>query len=103
MRVYDSAYRKTDVTKERTSRILKLREMLSSFRTSFNLVVTVYTKVTFPSSPTSKDLGTRQYLSGDMLALKSNQHQSSCLVGFHNIPEQVVPSQAVKYIYGTLR
>ena len=39
MRVHDSeAYRKTDVTRERISRILELREMLLSFQTGFNLV-----------------------------------------------------------------
>ena len=39
MRVHDShAYRKTDVTKERFSRILELREILTSFKTGFNLV-----------------------------------------------------------------
>ena len=39
MRVHDSqAYRKIDVTRERISRILELREMLLSFQTGFNLV-----------------------------------------------------------------
>ena len=39
MRVYDSqAYRKMDVTRERISRILELREILVSFQTGFNLV-----------------------------------------------------------------
>ena len=39
MRVHDSqAYRKMDVTRERISRILELREMLLSFQTGFNLV-----------------------------------------------------------------
>ena len=39
MRVHDSqAYRKMDVTRERTSRILELREKLLSFQTAFNLV-----------------------------------------------------------------
>ena len=39
MRVHDSqAYRKMDVTKERISRILELREILSSFQIGFNLV-----------------------------------------------------------------
>ena len=32
------AYRKMDVTRERISRILKLREILLSFQTGFNLV-----------------------------------------------------------------
>ena len=39
VRVHDSqAYRKMDVTRERTSRILELREILLSFQTVFNLV-----------------------------------------------------------------
>ena len=39
MRVHDSqAYRKMDVTRERFSRILELREILLSFQTGFNLV-----------------------------------------------------------------
>ena len=39
MRVHDSqAYRKIDVTRERISRILELREMFLSFQTGFNLV-----------------------------------------------------------------
>ena len=39
MRVQDSqAYRKMDVTRECTSRILELREILLSFQTGFNLV-----------------------------------------------------------------
>ena len=39
MRVHDSqAYRKRDVTKERISRILELREILPSFQTGFNLI-----------------------------------------------------------------
>ena len=39
VRVYDShAYRKMDVTKERISRILELREILLSFQTGFILV-----------------------------------------------------------------
>ena len=39
VRVHDSqAYRKTDVTRERISRILELREILLSFQTGFNLV-----------------------------------------------------------------
>ena len=39
MRVHDSqAYRKTDVTRERMTCILELREMLLSFQTGFNLV-----------------------------------------------------------------
>ena len=39
VRVHDSqAYRKMDVTKERISRILELREILLSFQTGFNLV-----------------------------------------------------------------
>ena len=39
VRVHDSlAYRKMDVTKERISRILGLREMLLSFQTGFSLV-----------------------------------------------------------------
>ena len=39
MRVHDSqAYRKMNVTRERISRILELREILLSFQTSFNLV-----------------------------------------------------------------
>ena len=39
MRVHDSqACRKMDVTRERTSRILELREIFLSFQTSFNLV-----------------------------------------------------------------
>ncbi len=38
MRVHDSqAYRKRDVTKERISRILELREILLSFQTVLNL------------------------------------------------------------------
>ena len=37
--VHDSqAYRKMDMTRERISRILELREMLLSFQTGFNLV-----------------------------------------------------------------
>ena len=39
MRVHDSqAYRKMDLTMERISRILELREMLLSFQTGFSLV-----------------------------------------------------------------
>ena len=39
MRVHDSqGYRKVDVTRERISLILELREMLLSFQTGFNLV-----------------------------------------------------------------
>ena len=39
VRVHDSqAYRKMDVTREHMSHILKLREILSSFQTGFNLV-----------------------------------------------------------------
>ena len=39
MRVHDShAYRKMDVTRERISRILELREILLSFQTSFYFV-----------------------------------------------------------------
>ena len=39
MGVHDSpAYRKVDVTRERISRILELREILLSFKTGFNLV-----------------------------------------------------------------
>ena len=39
MRVHDSqAYRKVDVTRERVSRILELREILLSFQTGFSLV-----------------------------------------------------------------
>ena len=39
MRVHDSqAYRKMDVTKERISRILELREILLSIQTGFNFV-----------------------------------------------------------------
>ena len=39
MRVYDSqAYRKIDVTRERISRILELREILLSIQTGFSLV-----------------------------------------------------------------
>ena len=39
VRVHDSqAYRKMDVTRERISRILELREILLSFQTGFNLV-----------------------------------------------------------------
>ena len=39
MRVHDSqAYRKMDVTGERISRILELREMLLSFQTGFHFV-----------------------------------------------------------------
>ena len=39
VRVHDSqAYRKRDVTRERISRILELREILLSFQTGFNLV-----------------------------------------------------------------
>ena len=39
VRVHDSqAYRKMDVTRERISRILKLREILLSFKTGFSLV-----------------------------------------------------------------
>ena len=37
VRVYDSqAYRKMDITRERMSRILELREMLLSFQAGFN-------------------------------------------------------------------
>ena len=40
MRVHDSqAYRKMDVTTERIIRILELREILMSFQTGFNLIV----------------------------------------------------------------
>ena len=39
MRVHDSqAYRKMDLTRERISRILELREILSSIQTGFGLV-----------------------------------------------------------------
>ena len=39
MRVHDSqAYRKMDVTRERISRTLELREIFLSFQTGFNLV-----------------------------------------------------------------
>ena len=39
VRVHDSqAYRKMDVTRERISRILELREILLSFQIGFNLV-----------------------------------------------------------------
>ena len=39
MRVHDSqTYRKMDVTRERMSRILELREILLLFQTGFNLV-----------------------------------------------------------------
>ena len=39
MRVHDSqAYSKMDVTRDRISRILELREILLSFQTGFNLV-----------------------------------------------------------------
>ena len=39
VRVYDShAYRKMDVTRDRISRTLELREILLSFQTGFNLV-----------------------------------------------------------------
>ena len=39
MRVHDSqVYRKMDVTRERISRILKLRKILPSFQTGFSLV-----------------------------------------------------------------
>ena len=39
VRVHASqAYRKMDVTRERVSRILELREILLSFQTGFNLV-----------------------------------------------------------------
>ena len=39
MKVHDSqAYRKMDVTRERISRILKVREILLSFQTGFSLV-----------------------------------------------------------------
>ena len=39
VKVHDSqVYRKMDVTRERVSRILELREMLLSFQTGFNLV-----------------------------------------------------------------
>ena len=39
VKVHDSqAYRKKDVTKERISRILELREIPLSFKTGFNLV-----------------------------------------------------------------
>ena len=39
VRVHDSqVYRKMEVTKERISRILELREMFMSFQTGFNFV-----------------------------------------------------------------
>ena len=39
VRVHDSqAYRKMDVTRERISRILEMREILLSFQIGFNLV-----------------------------------------------------------------
>ena len=39
VRAHDSqAYRKIDVTRERSSRILELREILLPFQTGFNLV-----------------------------------------------------------------
>ena len=38
MAVYSQAYRKMDVTMERVSRILELREIVLSFQTGFNLV-----------------------------------------------------------------
>ena len=41
MKIHDSqAYRKMDVTRERISNILELTEMLLSFQTGFNLVIT---------------------------------------------------------------
>ena len=41
VKVYDSqAYRKMDVTGQRISRIVEMREMLLSFQTGFNLVNT---------------------------------------------------------------
>ena len=44
MRVEDSqAYRKMDVTRERISRILELRDILLSFQTGFSLVSAVTT------------------------------------------------------------
>ena len=54
MRLHDSeAYRKIDVTREHISRILKPRETLLSFQTSFNLVQddnVGYTKLVYQTS-----------------------------------------------------
>ena len=42
VRIHNSqAYRKMDVTRERVSRILELREMLLSFQTGYNFVVAI--------------------------------------------------------------
>ena len=50
MRVCDSkAYRKMDVTRERISRILELREILLSFQTGFNLVSAVVVRAVLES------------------------------------------------------
>ena len=51
MRVHDSqAYRKMDVTRERISRILEVREILLSIETGFGLVNTAVACATLESS-----------------------------------------------------
>ena len=50
MRVHDSqAYRKLDVTRERISRILELREILQSFQVGINLVNAVVVRAILKS------------------------------------------------------
>ena len=52
MRVHDSqAHRKMDVTRERISRILELKEILLSSQTGFNLVNTAVVCVNVDSIP----------------------------------------------------
>ena len=55
MRVHDSqAYRKMDVTRQRISRILELREILLSFQTGFSLVNAAVNNAAFTISHPSK-------------------------------------------------
>ena len=59
VRVHDSqAYRKMDVTKERISCILELREILLSFQAAFNLVTAA---VVFPERNILKMAGERRH------------------------------------------
>ena len=59
MRVHDSqAYRKMDVTRERISRILEMREILLSFQTGFSLVCAILESISGsePSSDTTEPM-----------------------------------------------
>ena len=69
MRVHDSqAYRKMDVTRERTGRILKLREILLSFQTGFNLVSAAsFGQTIYSAGFQHGNLNERRRLQGDIL------------------------------------